>query len=365
MSIILSELQKRKLPNLLCDKNGNGITTVSAWTDNMRPFLKELILKEEYGQLPPYIKPEISTSTVNVNFAGKATWEKVEFAFTNEKNSYTVPTQLIIPKGKLNCPFVIYINFGAEVPHRYIPAEEIIDNGFAIFSVNYNDITMDNGDFKHGIAGLFYNGERKGDSAGKIAYWAYMAIHMMDYLKERSEAKESLIGIAGHSRLGKTALLAAALDERFDFVCSNNSGCSGVALSRGCCKGGESLYDIYTRFPFWFAPNYEKYINNPELLPFDQHALLSLVAPRMILVGAAYEDRWADNDNQFLACVAASPIWNLYGKKGFISPDKMPEIGDNFNDGDICFHLRSGEHFHSRFDWNVYMQSVKKHFKLI
>ncbi len=364
MSIIFEELQKRKLPDLFCDENGNKITTIEEWENVMRPYFRELILRIEYGKMPPYFKPEISNSKVDVTFAGKAKWERVEFTFTHEKKSHVVPTQLIIPKDKIGCPFIIYLNFGAEVPHKYLPIEEVIDNGFGVFAVNYNDITTDNGNFQHGLAGLFYNGERKADDTSKIVYWAYMAMHMMDYLKTRPEAKGSVIGVGGHSRLGKTALLAAALDERFDFVCSNNSGSSGAALSRYRCEGGESLRIGFNWFPYWYAPNYENYVDCADKLPFDQHALIALIAPRLVLVGAASNDVWADNDNQFLACVAASPIWNLYGKKGFIYPDKMPTIGDNLNEGDICFHLRTGEHFHSRYDWNVYMQSIKKYFKI-
>ncbi|MBQ3572464.1 MAG: acetylxylan esterase, partial [Clostridia bacterium] len=246
----------------------------------------------------------------------------------------------------------------------YLPIEEIIDSGFAVFSVCYNDISTDNNDFTNGIARLFTKSERKGDDSSKISYWSYMAMRMMDYLKTREEAKNSIIGIGGHSRLGKTALLTGALDERFDFVCSNNSGSSGVALSRCRCEGGEYLRIGFNWFPYWYAPNYEAYVDCAEKLPFDQHALVALVAPRLLLVGAAEKDVWADNDNQFLACVAASPAWELYGKKGLISPDKMPKVGDNLNEGNICFHLREGEHFHSRFDWNVYMQSVKKHFNI-
>jgi hypothetical protein len=239
--------------------------------------------------------------------------------------------------------------------------EEIIDNGFGIFSVCYNDITKDDNDFTDGLAGIFQEGERTGDDTGKICYWAYAASNMMDYLLTRPEADPDAIGISGHSRLGKTALLTAAIDQRFAFVCSNNSGCSGVGLSRGVCDAGEKVGRICNVFPYWFAPNYQQYANNEGALPFDQHCLVAMVAPRAVFVGAAIEDVWADTDNQFLSCVAASSVWGMYGSKGFIVPDKMPELGDTFTDGDVGFHLRAGKHFHSRTDWLVYMDAVKKY----
>jgi hypothetical protein len=191
-------------------------------------------------------------------------------------------------------------------------------------------------------------------------YWAYTASQMMDYLQTRTEADKTKIGISGHSRLGKTALLAAALDERFAFTCPNNSGCSGVALSHGHCESAERIEDIVKRFSYWFCPNYQKYLGKDNELPFDQHCLVALVAPRKVYVGAAIEDVWADTDNQFLSCVAASKVWELYEKDGLLSPDRLPVCGDEFIDGNVGFHLRKGKHYHSRSDWQVYLTAVKK-----
>ena len=96
-----------------------------------------------------------------------------------------------------------------------------------------------------------------------------MASRMMDYLQTREEADKNAIGVAGHSRLGKMALLTAAMDERFVFSCVNNSGTSGAEISRELCKGGESIGDIVERFPFWFYQNYFKYMDKADELPFD------------------------------------------------------------------------------------------------
>jgi hypothetical protein len=95
-------------------------------------------------------------------------------------------------------------------------------------------------------------------------------------------------------------------------------------------------------------------------LPFDQHCLTALVAPRHVYIGGAIEDIWADNDSQFLNCVASSPVWKLYGKTGFITDNKMPVCGDIYTDGEVGFHLRAGTHYHSRADWRIYMDAVKK-----
>ncbi len=355
-------LLNRKLPNLF-RVNGQEISTIEDWENQARPYWKRQLLTEEYGQLPPKITPEITVQKNLIDFAGKGIWEQVTFAFEYNGKQHTVPTQLIYPADDKKHPFFIYLNFRPDIPDRYLPVEELLDNGFGIFTVCYNDVTPDNADFSIGLPALFQNGERKADDAGKIIYWSYMASQMMDYLQTLPHADQKAIGVAGHSRLGKTALLTAALDERFAFVCSNNSGCSGASIARGVSEKGEHISNILNSFPYWFCPNYAKYINNEEALPFDQHCLIALVAPRGVYIGAAIQDLWADNDSQFLSCVAASKVWGLYGKAGIITPDKLPECEDVLTEGSVGFHLRAGKHFHSRTDWLVYMSAVKKYLK--
>src|SRR5690606_24717348 len=137
------------------------------------------------------------------------------------------------------------------------------------------------------------------------------------------------------SRLGKTALLAGATDERFTCVIANNSGCSGAAITRN--KQGEKISDIYTNFPHWFCKNYEKYMHNEFALPFDQHFLLAAIAPRNVYVSSAVEDLWADPDSEYLSCVAASEVYEKLGIKGFIHPPRFPQVGDVFQDGKIGY----------------------------
>ena len=362
-SIINNELAKRCLPDVLTMKNGEKVTTKEQWEQIQRPYWLNVLLEKAYGKIPPHVTPSITAEVNYVDFAGKAVWERITFTFEYNGKTHSFPTQLIYPVGaKEKCvPFFVYLNFRPDIPDMYLSVEEIIDNGYGIFSVCYKDVTTDDGDFTNGLAGLFQEGERTGNDTGKLCYWAYTASHMLDYLLTRPEADPNAIGISGHSRLGKTALLAAAIDTRFAFTCPNNSGCSGVALSRYRCEGGEKVSDICRRFPYWFCPDYQVYSDNEGAMPFDQHCLMALVAPRAVYVGGAVKDVWADNDNQFLCCVAASPVWELYGSAGLITPDKMAEVGDTLTDGDVGYHYREGKHFHSRTDWLVYMDAVKKY----
>jgi hypothetical protein len=155
--IINSALEKRKLPSIFKMPDGRIISNKEEWEKIARPYWKEVLLKEEYGAVLPYVKPSISLTRNGVDFSGKAFWDQVDFAFEYNGKKHVVPTQLIMPNKKPQAVFV-YLNFRPEIPDRYLPVEEIIDNGFAVFVVCYNDVTTDNGDFSNGLAGLFQVG---------------------------------------------------------------------------------------------------------------------------------------------------------------------------------------------------------------
>ena len=264
-------------------------------------------------------------------------------------------------------PFFVFNNFHHGEPNMDLPVEEIVDRGFAVLHVNYKDVTSDDGDFTNGLAGYLYpnGGEGRGlHEPGKIQMWAWANMRMMDYAMSCDKLDHKNGAVIGHSRLGKTALVTGMLDERFRYVCSNNAGCSGDAITRR--KEGERIRDITDRFPYWFCENYKNYVDMDSSrgsMDFDQHFLLAAIAPRVVMVGAAYEDNWADPSSQQLCCVAASPAWEALGEKGYISADRIPWVGDHFNEGNVCFHMRRGSHFLSRLDWNDYMDTIEKKIK--
>ena len=261
-------------------------------------------------------------------------------------------------------PFFVLNNFHRGEPNMYLPVEEIIDRGFAVLHLNYLDVTSDDGDFSTGLSACVYpdGAENRGPyDPGKIQMWAWANMRLMDYAMTCEKLDPKQGAVIGHSRLGKTALVTGMLDERFRYVCSNNAGCSGDAITRR--KEGERIRDITDRFPYWFCENYKSYVSmdgSNGSMDFDQHFLFASIAPRVVMVGAAYEDNWADPVSQQLCCVAASPAWEALGEVGYISDDRIPWIGDHFNEGNICYHLRRGCHFLSRLDWVAYMDTIEK-----
>lgn len=316
-----------------------------------RKEMLKILLEQEYGYLPP--KPDKLTWTdgevLSKNFCGgNATLHKVLLTAYWEDKEFTFPIYVSLPTERKNVPFFIQINFRPDVPDRLQPTEELIDNGYAVLSFGYKDVTSDDNDMTNGLAGvLFKDGVRGPADPGKIAMWAWAAQRVMDYAQHIECLDLTRGTVCGHSRLGKTALLTAATDERFYCCHSNCSGCSGAALSRG--KSGESVKRICEVFPHWFCENYVKAsVNDVAQLPFDQHYLVACIAPRKVHVTSADQDQWADPVSEFLTCSAASPA---FGENAFVCPNRLPETGDKFHSGIIGYSLRKGTHYFSRRDW--------------
>ncbi len=347
------------LPHITEFQNGNKVEK-NNWAERRKEII-EILSKEEYGFLPD--KPKsVSGTIINRNekcCSGHAVAETVEIKFDTPRGIFSFPIKIFNPVKREKSPLIFLINFSRNEYDEYCPTEEIIDNGFALATLYYEDVTKDNDDFSDGIAKMY---DRNGESSwGKISMWAFACSRAIDYLVTREEFDCENLALVGHSRLGKTALWCGAQDERIKFICSNGSGCCGAAYDRTKKEGAETINAIIERFPYWFCDRFKRYYNNNQNMPFDQHFLLAAIAPRYICIGDAFDDDWADQYSCQLSCVGASEVWKLLGKKGFSGDETPAKIGDVFSDGDISYHLRDGIHYLGRYDWLKYMDFIKKH----
>lgn len=332
----------------------------------LREKTLEIIVREEYGEIGEKECEGLAVTTEDVTdrdadlyngclVCAKALHDKVKFTLSKNGKSSSFVVDIFNPV-KVKAPdFVVHLDFVDGAPTKYLPIEEIIDRGIGVAHVDYKGITSDDENFDDGIAKLF---ERKNPySAGKIAMWAFAAKLIGEYLSERGYAEKDRLYVAGHSRLGKTALLAGALYPIFAGCFVNCSGCSGAAISRG--KQGETIRKINDVFGYWFTENYKKYNDREYEMPFDQHFLAASVFPRKLFVVAASKDDWADTDAQYLCAEAASTVYEESGSVGLSRLVKPLEVGEKNEKGNIKFFIRDGVHYFSREDWNFYIDCLK------
>ena len=324
-----------------------------------REEILHLLLEEEYGFLPPKpLKTTVHEIEADERFGGgKAILKTLEMSLHTKNGPFSFPLYYAAPSTQGPFPLIIHINFRPDVPDLFMPSEELTDNGYAILSFGYETITSDNDDFTSGLAGVVFRDGHSADNCGKIALWAWTCLCVFDYAMTLPEIRKDRISLAGHSRLGKTVLLAGALEPRVSCVFANASGTSGAALFRGNRK--ERLRILADVRPYWFTGAYQKYADNEDSLPFDQHFLLAANAPHRVFLTSAIDDEWSDYESEYVSAIAADLYYEAAGLPGFVHPDRKIEAGEFLGDGSIGMFVRPGRHFLSRDDWHAFMSFEK------
>ena len=384
------------LPPILDVKPDSGLEARAVW-ETRRAELLKLFTDEMFGSYPssPY---ELDCKEVESGpaFGGKGL--RQQFAVTAKTGSGSQRFDLLIyfPKNATKpVPCFLGLNFRGNhtvntdpkilIPESWAPKDDeakvvdnksteagrgtssrrweceiLVENGCAVATAYCGDIDPDFDDqFKNGVHALFPEHRPSPEHPerwGTIAAWSWGLSRLMDCIEQKAKAVDpTRVAVIGHSRLGKTSLWAGAKDRRFAAVISNDSGCGGAAISRR--EIGETLWRINDSFPHWFCGNFKKYSNNEANLPFDQHQVLALAAPRPLYVASASEDLWADPKGEFLAAQFAGELYKQLGGqplelKGFPAPNTA-------SIGQVSYHLREGKHDILAWDWKNYIEFIK------
>lgn len=353
---VCEQLKRRRLPDVLSFEDGRKVENKEMWLER-RAEISEILQHNYCGYEPP-IKPQVTGIVTKEDnrtaFAGKALYQKIDIQCKLSTGSFTFPCHFVKPKNIAKPPVFVYLSFSDSFVDELLPVEEIIDEGFAVASFYYQNIAPDTDDnFMNGIA-LSY-GRNPFDAWGKVRMWAWGASRVMDYITTRDDINIERTAVVGHSRLGKAALVCGAFDERFSLVISNDSGGAGAAIFRG--KQGEMVKNFRGGTSgHWFAGNFRNYVRREDEMPFDMHYLLSMIAPRNLYVCSAIEDLHADPRSEYLSCVAAGKVYEIFDKSGFVACEVIPDSAASFHEGNIGYHIREGHHFLSRYDWKQFIE---------
>ena len=356
-----------KLPDPLVLKNGKPVTNATIWWKQRRPEILTDYLTEIYGKTPTNT-PGVTfgpTGTDSTVLAGKAIRKMLLGRIDNARYPAATPSipvtyyRPVNAKGKIPMMVIVWGSF----PQPLLSIEKLIDAGWAVALVNTGAIQMDSGAGLHeGIIGLMNEGkDRKPDDWGVLAAWSWGLSRVLDYFEKDSGINAKQIGIQGHSRWGKTAMLAGALDTRWAIVFSSCSGSMGASLEKR--NYGETIDNVAGSGEYhWMAGNFLKYGGNWAAMPVDAHDLMALIAPRPLFITGGTKDSWSDSKGEFLACVGASPVYTLLGKKG-VGTNQMPAPDVALIDGDLAFRNHEGGHV-DILDWPVFLEFAKREFKL-
>ena len=371
----VSAVQPENVPELMVTFKGEKVTTLEQWERVRSPELLAEFTKEEYGRRPVERPAALAFERAEpdkVMMDGKALRKRIRVMYAGPYGGGTFTFTAFIPRQAKPAPaFLLICNRPPDEnidPTRekksgFWPAEEIVGRGYAAIAFWNGDIAPDwNTGNKEGVFACFEPPGRRKDHVlwGTLSAWAWGASRVMDWIETEPLLDAKHVAVVGHSRGGKTALVAGVYDKRFAMACSNDSGCSGAKLNHIDLPKSESIAIITRSFPYWFCANYTMHVNRDTEWRADQHEFIALIAPRLVCIASASEDAWAGQEGEFYSGLLASPAWELYGKKGLVA-DGFPPPEKPLQEGCISYHLRTGKHNLTPYDWNCYMDFADRH----
>jgi hypothetical protein len=357
------------LPDPLLLKNGKRVTSAKLWWSKRRPEIVEDFDREILGRVPantPKVTWEVVSTTQEKVGDVPVITKKLAGHLDNSaypRIAVTIDLELTTPSNASGpVPVIMELSFSKEImaailknlpggmPKADGPTwqQQVLARGWGYATISPYSIQADNGaGLTEGIIGLMNKGQpRKLDDWGALRAWAWGASRALDYFETDKAVNAKQVGLEGHSRFGKTALVAMAYDPRFAIAYISSSGTGGAKLYRHIF--GELTENLAGTGEYhWMAGNFLKYAGPLTTgdLPVDEHELIALCAPRPVFIsgGALNGDGWADSTGMFMAAAAAGPVYRLLGKKD-LGTTTLPPIGTPLIDGEVAFRQHSGGH---------------------
>ena len=361
-------------------RSGKEVRDAATWWRQRRPEILGDFQTEIYGKAPsptPAVTWEVARVETGAlggtailktvvghidNSAYPAATPRIELKlWTPAGAAGPVPVMVVVDSGPSLAP-----NRPAGAPPPPAPGlgarEQLLALGWGYGTFATGTLQADSGaGLEAGIIGLVNRGQpRQPGDWGALAAWAWGLSRTIDYLQTDPSVDATRLGVEGHSRWGKTALLAAAIDPRWAICYASCSGEGGAKPSRR--NWGETLDDVAGLGEYhWMAGNFLKYAGHWNNLPVDSPELMALVAPRPLFVTGGTRDQWADPHGEFLAAAAAGPVYRLLGRTD-LGTTAMPAPDDTLIAGDLAFRYHNGGHTDA-IDWPVFLKFAARYFQ--
>ncbi len=374
------------LPDPLTLNDGRKVTTPEMWWKLRRPEIQESFDREVYGRVPnnvPRVTWEVLSTSGDTADGTPAITRKLLGHVDNSGDpsiTVAIDLSLTIP-AEAKGPLPVIMEFGFKFPPGFKMTEQmkkmvdsmsawkrqVLAQGWGYAILIPTSFQADNGQgLTEGVIGLANKGQPRGlEDWGTLRAWAWGASRALDYLETDRSVDAKEVGIEGLSRYGKAALVTMAYDQRFAIGFIGSSGAGGAKLLRR--NFGEQVENLASSAEYhWFTGNFIKYAGplTPKDLPVDAHELIAMCAPRPVFISCGspkVEGNWVDDKGQFMAAVAAGPVYDLLGKKD-LGATEMPPMGTSLTSGDIGFRQHSGGHTTGP-NWPTFIQFAERYFK--
>lgn len=397
-----SKVGSYELPDPLIMADGRPVRDTRQWQTSRRPEILRAFRDLMYGHtpdLPVRVSPHVTHTRADA-VGGLATRSLISLRLLDDAAAPRIHLMLYLPNGvKEPVPVFLGLSFHgnasveddpqiplpggwmrptrspAVVDHRATealrgmnagrwPLALALRRGYGVATFYYGDVEPDHLEgWRDGIRGYALRREGRSERGpgewGALGAWAWGLSRALDYLETNPAVDAQRVVVFGHSRLGKAALWAGAQDPRFAVVISNNSGEGGASLARR--NFGENIAFSIAHASWRYCDRFREFIDREDDLPFDQHMLLALVAPRPLYIASATEDGLADPKGEFLSAVHAEPVYNLFGLQGLATSQWPPP--DTPLGNTVGYHLRSGEHDITAYDWTLYLDFADRHLR--
>lgn len=367
--------------DLLMMKNGTTVSTPGDWMTARRPEILKDIKEQLWGEIPPNsILPAVSWSTTtSTGGSGNSAYKQRAIRGAIDISRYP---------GVRNRPQILGTLRTPSIATGPVPVMVIIGTGSPILLDTYwgycsrsgwgvcvfdaGSLQPDNGaGLTSYLIGLCNKGNwRKPSDWGSLAAWSWGVSKLIDYCETDSTVDPHVIGVMGHSRFGKAAIVAMAYEPRLAIAFPSCAGSLGTKMNRR--HWGQDLENSsWDQEYHWVAGNLFKWMGpvqpgrylprKIENCPVDAHSLLALCAPRPVFVNGGTQDTWTDPYGMYLACAGANPVYRLLNKRGLIMQDAKPQVDVGYVTGDIAFRYHTGGHTDVP-DWPAFFQFAGKYF---